>query len=75
MAFLRIVAKLLIFCLEYCEMNSKKAVIFDHDGGIDDLLSLLLLLRLPNIEVIGVSITPADCYPDDALISTKKFLR
>ncbi|KXJ59889.1 MAG: hypothetical protein AXW14_01030 [Alteromonas sp. Nap_26] len=74
MAFLRIVAKLLIFRWDYCEMNSKKAVIFDHDGGIDDLLSLLLLLRLPNIEVIGVSITPADCYPDDALISTKKIL-
>ncbi|WP_334015137.1 nucleoside hydrolase [Alteromonas sp. S167] len=55
-------------------MSSKQAVIFDHDGGIDDLLSLLLLLRLPNIEVIGVSITPADCYPDDALLSTKKIL-
>lgn len=55
-------------------MSLKHAVIFDHDGGIDDLLSLLLLLRLPNIDVIGVSITPADCYPDDALLSTKKLL-
>jgi len=49
-------------------------VIFDHDGGIDDLLSLLLLLRLPNIELVGVTITPADCYPDDALLSTRKLL-
>lgn len=53
---------------------SNTPVIFDHDGGIDDLLSLLLLLRLPNIQVIGVTITPADCYPDDALLSTRKIL-
>lgn len=56
-------------------MSTKQTpVIFDHDGGIDDLLSLLLLLRLPNIKVIGVTITPADCYPGDAVISTKKLL-
>lgn len=54
--------------------DHRTSVIFDHDGGIDDLLSLLLLLRLPNIQVIGVTITPADCYPDDALISTRKLL-
>lgn len=55
-------------------MSILTPVIFDHDGGIDDLLSLLLLLRLPNINVIGVTITPADCYPDDALLSTRKIL-
>ncbi|MDO6567534.1 nucleoside hydrolase [Alteromonas sp. 1_MG-2023] len=55
-------------------MTSATPVIFDHDGGIDDLLSLLLLLRLPNIDVLGVTITPADCYPDDALLSTRKIL-
>lgn len=55
-------------------MSTTTKVIFDHDGGIDDLLSLLLLLRLPSIEVIGVTITPADCYPDDALKSTRKLL-
>ncbi len=51
-----------------------KKVIFDHDGGIDDLLSLLLLLTFKDIEVVGVTITPADCYPDDALTSTLKIL-
>lgn len=51
-----------------------RRVLFDHDGGIDDLLSLLLLLRLPNIELVGITITPADCYPQEALLSTKKFL-
>ncbi len=54
--------------------DHRTPVIFDHDGGIDDLLSLLLLVRLPNLNVIGVTITPADCYPDDALISTRKIL-
>lgn len=49
-------------------------MLFDHDGGIDDLLSLLLLLRLPDIEVVGVSITPADCYAEEALLSTLKIL-
>lgn len=55
-------------------MRSQKNVIFDHDGGIDDLLSLILLLSMPHIRVVGVCITPADCYPDDALISTLKIL-
>ncbi|WP_414830632.1 nucleoside hydrolase [Alteromonas sp. H39] len=53
---------------------TRRRVIFDHDGGIDDLLSLLLLLRMPNIDLVGVCITPADCYPDDALTSTLKIL-
>ncbi|MCW8090596.1 nucleoside hydrolase [Alteromonas sp. ASW11-130] len=49
-------------------------MIFDHDGGIDDLLSLLLLLTMEHIEVVGITITPADCYPEDALTSTLKIL-
>lgn len=53
---------------------SKQPVIFDHDGGIDDLLSLMLLLCMPHIELKAVCITPADCYPDDALESTLKIL-
>ncbi|TPV59726.1 nucleoside hydrolase [Aestuariibacter sp. GS-14] len=53
---------------------SKQPVIFDHDGGIDDLLSLILLLCMPHIELKAVCITPADCYPDDALESTLKIL-
>lgn len=55
--------------------NEVTHVLFDHDGGIDDLLSLLLLLRLPNIKVVGICITPADCYPQDALLSTLKILK
>ncbi len=45
----------------------KKNVWLDHDGGIDDLLSLLLLLQMPDIELKGVTVTPADCYLEPAV--------
>jgi purine nucleosidase len=49
-------------------------LIFDHDGGVDDLLSLMLILSMKNINLLGVTITPADCYADDAVTSTLKLL-
>lgn len=49
-------------------------VIFDHDGGIDDLLSLMLLLTMDNIELKAITVTPADCLPSDAIKSTLKLL-
>ena len=54
---------------------AKLPVLFDHDGGVDDFLSLLLLLTMPHVELLGVSITPADCYPEPALETTGKLLR
>lgn len=53
----------------------KQPVIFDHDGGVDDLLSLILLLTMDEVDVIGVTITPADCYLSDATRSTLKILK
>lgn len=53
----------------------KQQVIFDHDGGVDDLLSLMLLLTMDHIELIGITITPADCYLSDATLSTQKLLK
>jgi purine nucleosidase len=52
----------------------KLPVLFDHDGGVDDFLSLLLLLTMPQVELLGVSITPADCYAEPALETTGKLL-
>lgn len=52
----------------------KHDVIFDHDGGVDDLLSLMLLLTMDHINLLGVTITPADCYLPDATESTLKIL-
>ena len=51
-----------------------KPVLFDHDGGVDDFLSLLLLLLLDEVELTGISITPADCYAENALDTTLKLL-
>jgi purine nucleosidase len=52
----------------------KRTVIFDHDGNPDDIVSLMLVLGMPNIDLIGVSITPADCYIEDAVDLTLKVL-
>ena len=30
-------------------------VYFNHDGGVDDLISLFLLLQMEDVELIGVS--------------------
>ena len=36
-------------------------VYFNHDGGVDDLVSLLLLLQMPEARVTGVSVVDGDC--------------
>jgi purine nucleosidase len=49
-------------------------VFFDHDGGIDDYLSLLLLLTYDDVDLLGISITPADTLLDGAVPATRKIL-
>ncbi|MEO1171674.1 MAG: nucleoside hydrolase, partial [Myxococcota bacterium] len=49
-------------------------VLFDHDGGVDDLISLLLIGLSPDIELKAVTVTPADCLLSDAVESTLKLL-
>ena len=53
----------------------KRTVLFDHDGGVDDILSLTMLLSMPHIDLAGVVITPADCFLRPALSATLKVLR
>ncbi len=36
-----------------------KKVYFNHDGGVDDLVSLFLLLQMDNVELTGVSDYPS----------------
>jgi purine nucleosidase len=50
-------------------------VLFDHDGAIDDLISLMLVLAVPEIELVGVVVTPADCYLEPSLSANRKILR
>jgi purine nucleosidase len=53
----------------------KKTVLFDHDGGVDDILSLMMLLSMPHVALAGIVVTPADCYLRPALSATRKVLR
>jgi len=49
-------------------------VLMDHDGGVDDYLSLLLLLTMDHLRLLGVVVTPADCYIKPAVSATRKIL-
>jgi purine nucleosidase len=55
--------------------NARPAeVFFDHDGGVDDFLSLLMLLSYDHVRLLGISITPADTLIEGALPATRKIL-
>ncbi|HDR7567668.1 MULTISPECIES: nucleoside hydrolase [Bacillus] len=51
-----------------------KKVYFNHDGGVDDLISLFLLLQMENVELTGVSVIPADCYLEPAMSASRKII-
>lgn len=51
-----------------------KNVYFNHDGNIDDLTSLLLLLQVPDIRLIGVGVTDADCFVEPAAEASRKMI-
>lgn len=46
----------------------------DHDGSADDFLSLILLLSMSNVDLLGITLTPGDCYIENALETTLKIL-
>ena len=52
-----------------------KPVLMDHDGGIDDFLAMILLLTMPDINPLGIVVTPADCYPKTAVRVSQKILK
>jgi len=49
-------------------------VLMDHDGGVDDYLSTALLLTMEHLQVLGIVVTPADCYIEPAVGATRKLL-
>jgi len=55
--------------------DTKIPVIIDHDGSADDFLSLVLLLSMEQYDVKAITITPADCYIENALETTLKILK
>lgn len=52
----------------------KPLVLFSHDGGVDDYLSIILLMTMEHVDVIGIAVTPADCYITPAAGATRKIL-
>lgn len=52
----------------------KKKVYFDMDGNMDDAVAFLLLINFDNIDLVGVTITPADCYLEPAKELVSKIL-
>ena len=53
---------------------SQQLVLMDHDGGVDDYLATMLLMTMDHIQLLGVVVTPADCYAEPAVSATRKIL-
>ncbi|MBD1841685.1 nucleoside hydrolase [Coleofasciculus sp. FACHB-501] len=53
---------------------SKQLVLMDHDGGVDDYLATMLLMTMDDVELLGIVVTPADCYVQPAVSATRKIL-
>lgn len=53
---------------------AKQPVVFVHDGGVDDYLSTVLLFTMAHVNVLGIAVTPADCYIEPAVSATRKIL-
>ena len=51
-----------------------KKVYFNHDGGVDDLISLFLLIHMEDIDLIGVSAIGADSYIEPATTASQKIV-
>lgn len=52
-----------------------RKVYFNHDGGVDDLISLFMLLNMPDVRVLGVGVIDADCYVIPAVEASKKIIQ
>jgi purine nucleosidase len=52
----------------------KELVFMSHDGGVDDYLSVMLLMAMEHAQVLGICVTPADCYVTPAVSATRKIL-
>lgn len=51
-----------------------KQIYFNHDGGVDDLISLFLLLHMDDIKLVGVSAIGADSYIESAVSASQKIV-
>ena len=51
-----------------------KNIYFNHDGNVDDLISLLLLLQAPDVKLLGVGVVDADGYLEPAAEASRKII-
>ncbi|QAY67660.1 nucleoside hydrolase [Paenibacillus protaetiae] len=51
-----------------------KNVYFNHDGGVDDLISLFLLLQMKEVKLTGISVIPADGYLEPGVKASRKII-
>lgn len=51
-----------------------RLVYLNHDGGVDDLVSLFLLLNSPDIKLLGVGVIEADCFVEPAVSASLKLI-
>jgi purine nucleosidase len=49
-------------------------VLLDHDGALEDFTALLLLLTFPEVDLLGVTVTPANCLAEPGVSVTRKIL-
>lgn len=51
-----------------------KQVLLDHDGALEDFTALLLLLTFSDVNLLGVTVTPANCLAGPGASVTRKIL-
>ncbi|WP_079707855.1 nucleoside hydrolase [Paraliobacillus ryukyuensis] len=51
-----------------------KKVYFNHDAGVDDLVSLFLLTQMEDVELTGVGVIPADGYLEPGADASRKII-
>lgn len=54
--------------------HSKRRVVVDYNATGTDIVSLTILLVSPNVEVLGIMITPASCFVKDSIDVTFQLL-
>lgn len=47
---------------------------YNHDAGVDDLVSLFLVLQMKEVELVGVSVIPADGYLEPGMKASRKII-
>lgn len=51
-----------------------RKVYLNHDGGVDDLVTLFLMLQMEEVELVGVGVIPADCFLEPAVSASRKII-